>query len=115
MALPISKDELIRLSKLAGMFGSAHAGERAAAALKADKLVRDLGLTWFDVLVPHQNQLAGSSIATKLTLLRDNLDRLTPWEVGFVRSLGRFGRFSPKQRAVIDRLVAKVSEERRAA
>ena len=40
-----------RLSKLLGMCGSSHSGERAAAALKADTLVRSLGLTWRDVIV----------------------------------------------------------------
>jgi hypothetical protein len=32
------------------MFGSDHAGERAAAALKADQHIRRLGLTWADVI-----------------------------------------------------------------
>jgi hypothetical protein len=40
-----------RLRKLCGMLGSAHDGERAAAGLKADQLVRQLGLTWQDVIV----------------------------------------------------------------
>ena len=39
-----------RLVKLLGMCGSAHAGERSVAALKADQLVRDCGLTWHDVV-----------------------------------------------------------------
>ena len=109
MTLPISKLELERLAKLCGMFGSAHAGERAAAAAKADQLVRALGLTWFDVLVPKQNQLVGAALAMKLALLRDNLERLTDWERGFVASLSKFRRLSDKQRKVLDRLVAKVS------
>lgn len=40
-----------RLIKLLGMCGSSHAGERASAALKADTLVRSLGLTWRDVIM----------------------------------------------------------------
>jgi hypothetical protein len=40
-----------RLVKLCGMFGSEHDGERAAAALKADELVRGLGLTWSDIFL----------------------------------------------------------------
>jgi hypothetical protein len=40
-----------RLAKLLGMCGSAHAGERAAAAAKADQLVRSLNLTWRDVIM----------------------------------------------------------------
>jgi hypothetical protein len=39
-----------RLIKLLGMLGSAHDGERAAAALKADAFVRSHGLQWRDVI-----------------------------------------------------------------
>ena len=35
-----------RLVKLCGMLGSAHDGERAAAGLKADQLLRENGLRW---------------------------------------------------------------------
>ena len=42
----------VRLVKLCGMLGSQHDGERAAADLKADQLVRGLGLTWGDLIVP---------------------------------------------------------------
>jgi len=38
-----------RLAKIAGMFGSEHPGERAAAA-QADAFVRRLGLTWYNVI-----------------------------------------------------------------
>ncbi|GGF15050.1 hypothetical protein GCM10011321_03620 [Youhaiella tibetensis] len=41
---------LTKLNRIAGMFGSDHAGERAAAALAAHRLVTGLGLTWWDVL-----------------------------------------------------------------
>jgi hypothetical protein len=41
-----------RLRKLCGMLGSEHDGERAAAAAKADALVRSLGLSWGDVIGP---------------------------------------------------------------
>jgi hypothetical protein len=45
-----------RLAKLCGMFGSNHDGERAAAALKADQLVRQNGLTWHDVIVMPRHE-----------------------------------------------------------
>jgi hypothetical protein len=41
-----------RLTKLCGLLGSDHLGERAAAAAKADALVRSAGLTWRDVITP---------------------------------------------------------------
>jgi hypothetical protein len=38
------------LSKLCSMLGSAHDGERAVAAAKANEFVRRLGLTWRDII-----------------------------------------------------------------
>jgi hypothetical protein len=46
----LDPQSVTRLVKLLGMCGSAHAGERSVAALKADQLVRDCGLTWHDVV-----------------------------------------------------------------
>jgi hypothetical protein len=47
------------LAKLRGMLGSDHAGERAAAALKADQLVCAQGLTWRDIAAaPKQSSPA---------------------------------------------------------
>jgi hypothetical protein len=39
-----------RITALCGMFGSAHEGERANAAALADRLIRDCGLTWSDII-----------------------------------------------------------------
>ena len=39
-----------RLAAILGMLGSAHAGERAAAALQAEAFRRKHGLTWGEVL-----------------------------------------------------------------
>jgi hypothetical protein len=41
---------LDRLVKMLGMLGSDHAGERAAAALKATQALKDMGWTWEDVV-----------------------------------------------------------------
>jgi hypothetical protein len=43
-----------RLAKLLGLLGSDHAGERAAAALKADELLKREGLRWCDVIRPRE-------------------------------------------------------------
>ena len=43
-------DDKQALVKICGMFGSSHAGERAAAAQAADRLVRSKKLTWADVI-----------------------------------------------------------------
>ena len=41
-----------RLTRVLGMLGSEHAGERAAAALAADRLIKRLGLSWQEILTP---------------------------------------------------------------
>jgi hypothetical protein len=40
----------MKLVKVLGMLGSAHAGERAAAALRATRMMKAAGLTWGDIL-----------------------------------------------------------------
>jgi hypothetical protein len=49
MSTRLDPQALDRLVKLLGMLGSAHAGERSAAGLKANELVRGMGLTWSEV------------------------------------------------------------------
>lgn len=39
-----------KLVKVLGMLGSAHAGERDNAARAATQILREAGLTWYDVL-----------------------------------------------------------------
>lgn len=48
--LALHRADRDRLAKIAGMLGSAHEGERAAAALKATELLQSLGLTWPEVI-----------------------------------------------------------------
>jgi hypothetical protein len=50
----MGKGDLARLIRILGMLGSDHDGERAAAALAADKLVRGSGWTWWDLLAPSR-------------------------------------------------------------
>ena len=46
----LSAADRTKLAKILGMLGSAHEGERAAAAALASKMLADAGLTWFDLL-----------------------------------------------------------------
>jgi hypothetical protein len=41
-----------KLTKILGLLGSDHPGERDAAAQAANKLVRERGLTWGDIVAP---------------------------------------------------------------
>lgn len=45
---------LVRFRKVLGLLGSAHDGERAAAALKATAMLRDAGKSWGDVVLGNQ-------------------------------------------------------------
>lgn len=47
-----SQPTIDRLCKMLGMLGSDHAGERDNAAVKANQIVRELGLTWSQLLRP---------------------------------------------------------------
>jgi hypothetical protein len=107
---------LDRLAKLCGMFGSAHAGERANAARMADELVRVSGVTWFDVIRVNKAAVADDELvpydhAERLTRFAvKHAHVLTPWEANFAHSLHEqcWRRFSPKQRAVLDNIVEKI-------
>jgi hypothetical protein len=50
----MTEPERQRLAAILGMLGSAHAGERAAAALQAEALRRKLGLTWAELLAAQE-------------------------------------------------------------
>jgi hypothetical protein len=43
-------DVIERLARIAGMLGSAHAGERAAAAQMASAMLNAMGLTWNEII-----------------------------------------------------------------
>lgn len=94
-----------KLAKLCGMFGSEHMGERAAAAQRADRLVKSRGLSWFDVILPIIASC--DSVADKIALALANLDALSMWERGFIYSVRGKHSLSEKQEAVLDAIAAK--------
>ena len=57
MSQPFSHQRLI---SILGMLGSAHDGERAAAAQAATKMVRDAGLTWDRIIQAPIGAYAGA-------------------------------------------------------
>ena len=50
MMANLSMPDLERLERILGMLGSSHDGERAAAALKANELITNRGVTWADLI-----------------------------------------------------------------
>lgn len=93
-----------RLAKLCGMFGSDHVGERAAAAAKADKLVRAKGLTWFQVLRTEP------SFRDQIKFALEHDDLLSAWEREFLTSIRRQRKLTEKQLAVLEDICAKVRD-----
>src|SRR5947207_15770801 len=108
-AMSLDRDKLVRVL---GMLGSSHDGEIAAAGRAADRLLRDAGLRWPDVILPA---LTGPRRERNLDTIRDTIefvlefeDVLSDWEVSFCRSIARARyRLSQKQLEVLDRLVEK--------
>ena len=56
--------DLVKLTRILGMLGSDHPGERAAAALAAHRQVTSLRTTWWDLLRPTARGEAGAVIRT---------------------------------------------------
>jgi hypothetical protein len=84
--------------------GSEHAGERAAAALQADQLLRDRGLTWPDIISRPTD-----SIEDRIDeALRAGAGVLNAWEEGFLRGIRGRQHLTEKQLAKLDAIVAKV-------
>ena len=100
-----------RLAKLCGLFSSAHAGERASAAAKADALVRSLGLRWPDVLDPwpgdrSDDQVVGPTPVELRACLAVVMSApgLTKWERDFARRIDHARRATPRQWAVLSKI-----------
>jgi hypothetical protein len=76
-----------RLAQILGMLGSAHDGEVLNAARLADQFVRQLGMTWADViLMPPAEWEAMAKLA------REHAHLLTPRERDFITNVARLRR-----------------------
>jgi hypothetical protein len=112
-----------RLVRVLGMLGSDHPGERANAAAAADRLVREAGLRWPDVIVlalpaPDPDLVIGTD-DDAIGFCRTCESMLSPWERGFIQSLAERRRWlmplTAKQSAVLARIVAKCLQAARPA
>jgi hypothetical protein len=99
---------IAHLVKLCGMFGSAHAGERASAALLADRYVRQvLHVTWADVLAQPPGEWAAMA-----RYCGERAHLLTPRERHFITTIGRM-RTPPsdRQMAWLTAIYSRLREE----
>jgi hypothetical protein len=97
-----------RLTKLLGMLGSNSDGERANAARMADQLVRGLGLTWGDIVIPAHAVPARDwrRMANYCLMLCDQLNQR---EMEFVESItGYRGAPSDKQQRWLSKIYARL-------
>jgi hypothetical protein len=106
-----------RLAKLCGLFGSDHDGERANAAAMADRLIRDLGLTWREVLITSPPKAAVSVSSSWrepktadecVGLALRHTDLLSDWEYDFLLNIRGRRNLSDKQWNVVDRIVSRI-------
>jgi hypothetical protein len=111
-----------RLVKILRMFSSNHDGEVAAAARRAHELLKDRALDWDDLIIKgaaqpqHQEyQRPERQPESAIELIRGCADceaYLNGYEQHFIESIRgsliEWGRLTPKQRTVLDRIVNKL-------
>jgi hypothetical protein len=97
-----------RLAAVLGMLGSDHDGVILAAARQAERMRREAGCMWAEIIAPQQHQLPTRGIEEQLRLCLEWLDFLNAWERGFVLSLRRQSRLSEKQAAKLATITDKV-------
>lgn len=104
----LKEAERRRLVGILGRLGSAHDGERAAAGLLADRIIRSAGLTWDQALVPVEPENADAPVGwlDDLALCGRHAARLTTWEQTFVEGVARLTAPSPKQLARLAQMAA---------
>jgi hypothetical protein len=108
-----------KLVKVCGLLASDQAGERAAAALQASRILLNAGTTWQDVIGqaqaccgrnhPEKPQKTGGFASAHAPLAAWALRfraNLTPWECSFLEEIRRRSRLSAKQAAILERIVA---------
>ena len=104
-----------RPAKLLGLLGSAHDDEIAAAGRAADRLVRQAGVRWPDMILPEltgpTRQRENEMVSDALTCALDRTHMLTDWEVKFCASLmfnkSRRGPISERQHEILSQIVDK--------
>lgn len=120
-ATAIPPADLKRLVHILGMLGSNFDGERAAAAKKADELVKRYCLTWEQVIIPAlprpekatPREESRPDWQRRAWLCLADTELLTQWEFEFCDDMAsRHREPSEKQNAVLNRIYEKVRRSR---
>jgi hypothetical protein len=104
-----------KLAAILGMMGSRHDGEVLAAARTAERMRREAGVSWQELLVdtgvaelPAAEREAAADWRNLCAQLQRRAGDLRPWERRFVASLPNFPRLSAKQRGVLASIAERV-------
>jgi hypothetical protein len=110
VTVPLSTAERTRLTKLLGLLGSDHPGERDNAAVLANRLIKAKGASWDDVVIGPAPVQKSEIVTWRSTCreLQRHQGSLRTWERQFVAELPAFPRISPKQRAILDQISTRV-------
>ena len=104
-----------RLAKLCGMFGRDRAGERATVTAAADRLVREMGLRWPDVILPPRseprNEPRIETVADAVEFTIRHCRKLNARERGFLNSIRSRQSLCRKQLAVLHELFYRARGE----
>ena len=111
MTALLPAERLDKLVKVCGLLSSSHDGERAAAALQASRIVKAAGLSWSDLLrqpiaSTPRPEGRGTGWFDDVLLCQRHPGSLRPWETGFISSIGRLRRLTPKQRSTLAGIAA---------
>ena len=104
--------KLKKLTKILGLTSSNHPGERAAAALKAADLLRELGMSWDEVIAPAKLPVSPdrpSGLHHEITRCLSS-GVISAWERKFLLSISGRRYLSAKQHAVLADIIAKVQQ-----
>jgi len=96
-----------RLAAVLGLLGSDHPGEVVNAAQAAERMRRQAGLSWHDIVQsppPVVQPTKETEIEDDLDFLLDNLDELSGWDLTFARSVANRSAFSEMQIVIIRRM-----------
>jgi hypothetical protein len=99
-----------RLARVLGLLGSAHDGEALAAARTAERMRRDAGATWREIVEPATPaaEWADEVEADPTGFCLDRSELLTDWERHFLFSVRRQSYpLTTKQIRVLRRIVGK--------
>jgi hypothetical protein len=110
MTTALSPADRARLTKLLGMLGSDHPGERDNAGVAAHRLIQSKGLAWADILATAPAAAPQPLISWRETCaeLQKRLGSLRVWEKRFISDLPHFTRISAKQRSILAEIAERV-------